>query len=232
MWLLTSSVAALRSIAGTIRSVSVSEAGTTEPVAGTAGDLGVGTAGLVSDGSGTGPGPVGPNGQPSAVGGPVGNPDGNRGGVSGGSERARNWGEWHVKLRRRAWNFYRRVEGTELLTNGTIGLNPNGAQCVNVANEWFRLNGATAIGGNADAFVGASTGAFQWHALAANERPHVGDVLVWGASADMPDGHVSLCLDGAQDPLKSLDENYPLGSLVHVQDHLLSGIAGVIRLKG
>jgi hypothetical protein len=109
-------------------------------------------------------------------------------------------------------------------------VNPAGVQCVNIAGEWLRVNGAAALTGDAHTYVGRSSGAFHWHSASPGFVFHVGDLLVWDVSTDTPLGHVALCMDGSQSDLVSLDVDYPLGSCAHIERHPKGPVSGVLRL--
>jgi hypothetical protein len=133
-------------------------------------------------------------------------------------------------LRRTAWGLWRDVGGLFITANGSLGENPSGAQCVNVPNFlWDRL-GIPQLFGNAADWVGSRSYHTKWLVMGEGLRLFAGDVVVWSSDGAPPDGHVDVVLDGSRVPFLGMDQNYPLGSPVHLQSHIKNGAAGVIRV--
>jgi hypothetical protein len=63
--------------------------------------------------------------------------------------------------------------------------------------------------------------------------PRAGDVCIWGATSGNPYGHVAIATgSGNLWSFSSFDQNWPLGSLPHIQSHnYFSGFKGVLRPK-
>lgn len=133
-------------------------------------------------------------------------------------------------MRRTAWRMYRDLAGRALLVNGGLGANPAGAQCVNVPNELWRRVGAPQLYGNASNFLRQWGYGVEWFDMSSRLRLRAGDVVVWSAGSAPPDGHVDVVLDGSREPWLGLDQNFPLGSVVHPQSHIRDGVAGVLRV--
>jgi hypothetical protein len=137
----------------------------------------------------------------------------------------------HRTLRRQAWKLAWRNLHAPLVVNGSIGLNPAGAQCVNVPNAYWDELGLPAFYGNAAEWVGRADASRVW--LPASERLWVfaGDVAVIGASGDFPEGHVVLVLDASRSPYIGVQQNSPAGSPVGLCRLSPSLPSGFIRVR-
>lgn len=60
--------------------------------------------------------------------------------------------------------------------------------------------------------------------------PEKGDIMFWGTGLG-PYGHVSIYTGGDVMKFKSFDQNFPLGSKCHTQDHNYRGVLGWLRFK-
>jgi hypothetical protein len=134
-------------------------------------------------------------------------------------------------MKRSAWALSRTLDGLSVTANGSLGTNPNGPQCVNVPNALWELVGAEERYGNAVDWLGVSSARVRWFSFSPRLRLRAGDVAVWGSSPSAPFGHVDVVLDGSTDPFLGLDQNYPIGSVVHHQSHPRAGLAGVLRVQ-
>lgn len=116
-----------------------------------------------------------------------------------------------------------------------------GDQCVDLFNFYNRdVVGApfiptTDTGGAADLFNDFDkTAAPQFYdRLYAGAVFQKGDVVVWAANTAVTGaaGHVGI-FDHSDNGFYSFDQNYPTGSLPHLQHHDYRGILGVLRPKG
>jgi hypothetical protein len=50
--------------------------------------------------------------------------------------------------------------------------------------------------------------------------PKKGDIMIWKKTKQLPHGHVSIFIEGDLNTFTSLDQNFPLGSINHVQRHV------------
>lgn len=62
------------------------------------------------------------------------------------------------------------------------------------------------------------------------DAPKKGDVVVWGRGVGAY-GHIAIFLSGNGVQFKSLDQNWPIGSKVHVQPHSYMWVTGWLRRK-
>lgn len=133
--------------------------------------------------------------------------------------------------RMRTWAFARATIGAFLVRNGSLGINPYGAQCVNVPNCFWQRLGLPAIEGNAGDWVGILAAGRRWIQSGAGRRPEAGDCLVFPPSPSMPFGHVDITLDGhGRGLVLGVDQNFPIGSPCSQVWHDLGLVAGWIRV--
>lgn len=61
--------------------------------------------------------------------------------------------------------------------------------------------------------------------------PQKGDIAVFGANAEagIPNGHVCIFVEGDVNNFKSFDQNFPTGSVAHIQEHSYNDFLGVLR---
>lgn len=60
--------------------------------------------------------------------------------------------------------------------------------------------------------------------------PQQGDIVVWGKDVG-PYGHIAIFDNGDINSFESFDQNWPVGSLCHIQKHNYKGVLGWLRLK-
>lgn len=108
-------------------------------------------------------------------------------------------------------------------------LNPSGAQCVNISNQWWFHCNLSCIGGNAGSWVGLELQGRVWITNSPTNYPEPGDVVIWGVRAEMPDGHTALALAGQPWWFLALEQNDPLGSPCHERAYGYDGVAGWYR---
>lgn len=64
--------------------------------------------------------------------------------------------------------------------------------------------------------------------------PNNGDIMFWNPNVSGitgSAGHVSVYVDGDVNNFNSFDQNYPTGTLCHIQSHTYNGVAGWLRFK-
>lgn len=137
----------------------------------------------------------------------------------------------HKRLQHLAWGMARTWAGHPLISNGTLGPNENGPQCTNVPNTFYALQGMAAVPGDAADWAGFHDSDREWVGRHDNLQLRVGDVAVFGRSAETPFGHVDLVLDGSRLPYLGLDQDWPWGAPVSYVRHMRASIAGVIRVR-
>lgn len=124
--------------------------------------------------------------------------------------------------------FFVEWNGKQLDNDGNMGTNPYGAQCVNVPNEWCRELGIEEFPGDAATFEYDSHPDCEWVMNTVAGVPLPGDIVVWraGGILNLPFGHVDVFLDGNDTTFDGMDQNWPLGSAVHRQNHDYTDVAG------
>lgn len=60
--------------------------------------------------------------------------------------------------------------------------------------------------------------------------PEKGDIIIWGVGVGTY-GHIAIFDNGDVNKFKSFDQNWPVGSLCHLQDHNYTGVLGWLRKK-
>lgn len=124
--------------------------------------------------------------------------------------------------------------GLYINSDGTLGPNPYGAQCVNLPNTWMANIGADQFPGNAASFEYDSHPDCDWIANTPANFPFPGDVVVWAANsnAGLPYGHVDMGLQGANvNNFTGFDQNWPLNSPCHSVWHNYNDVAGFLRCR-
>ncbi|GIW70240.1 MAG: hypothetical protein KatS3mg101_0987 [Patescibacteria group bacterium] len=60
--------------------------------------------------------------------------------------------------------------------------------------------------------------------------PEKGDIVIWGTKVGKY-GHVAVFIEGDAKRFKSFDQNFPVGSLCHIQEHTYNGVLGWLKPK-
>jgi hypothetical protein len=137
---------------------------------------------------------------------------------------------WRAHLRTAAWDLGRLYAGRDVIYNGP-DVNPAGAQCVNVPNEFRRMLGLTWWEGNASSWAGPGMDRAVWIPAEYLVEPLAGDVAVFLGSPYSEYGHTALVLDGSHAPMVTLaEQDYPIGAGVSLNSRVLDNLVGVQRL--
>ena len=103
----------------------------------------------------------------------------------------------------------------------------DGGQCVDLTELWRLSLGMTRIFRNASGFIGFPIAGMEWIPNTPTNMPLPGDVVVWAANPSMPYGHIDIAVDEITVmTFRGLDQNWPLNSPVHLQQHGYWDIAG------
>jgi len=62
--------------------------------------------------------------------------------------------------------------------------------------------------------------------------PEKGSIMLWNKNAGGGYGHVAIFIEGDVNSFKSFDQNWPTGSLCHIQGHYYKNILGWLKPKG
>lgn len=105
-----------------------------------------------------------------------------------------------------------------------------GSQCVDLfrqyVNDVLVIPQPPGVSGANELFTVAQDK--YWEKLTKNPRP--GDVVIWGTGIG-PWGHVAIYLNGDENNLTSFDQNFPVGTPCHKQNHNYKNILGYLRKK-
>lgn len=64
-----------------------------------------------------------------------------------------------------------------------------------------------------------------------NNFPNLGDVVIWNNQAGGGFGHIAVCVDANSSFFTSFDQNWPPGSVSHLQSHNYNNVLGWLRPK-
>ncbi len=131
-----------------------------------------------------------------------------------------------AQVRAKVHRFVDKWNGRFEIDDGVLGPNAYGAQCVNLANQFASYLRIEPFPGNAGTFMFDSHPDCTWIPNQPENRPHPGDIVIWGISGELPFGHVAVCVWSTVNTLVSFDQNWPTGSPCHKQGHNYDGIAG------
>lgn len=104
-------------------------------------------------------------------------------------------------------------------------------QCVDLVNRYFEevLGTPKILGTNAIAFPSKTGDEFQWIVNSGGVKPQEGDVLIWKIGEY---GHIAIFVRKIDDnKFVSFDQNYPVGSKCHLQEHDYKNVIGWLRFK-
>jgi len=103
-----------------------------------------------------------------------------------------------------------------------------GSQCVDLAKLWEAENGWPVISGNALNIIDNADKNF----YDVVNSPQAGDIVVWGSGVGEL-GHIAVFVSQlSADTFNSFDQNWPIGSPCHIQQHTYKNIIGYLRPKG
>lgn len=103
-------------------------------------------------------------------------------------------------------------------------------QCVDLANGYIRdVLGLSIIEWtNAVDFPSKVGDNYEYIKNTLTNVPKEGDIVVWKPSP----GHIAVFIEGNANTFKSFDQNFPIGSPCHVQNHDYTNVTGWLRFKG
>lgn len=101
----------------------------------------------------------------------------------------------------------------------------DGGQCVDLVEFWARANGFPRFFGNAIDQAGHSWPGATWIANTPTNAPSPGDCVVWGRAVGTF-GHIDICISGDANSFTGFDQNWPIGSPCHRQNHNYNGVLG------
>jgi len=108
-----------------------------------------------------------------------------------------------------------------------------GAQCTDVCKYWEQKIGSPITHGNGKDYkinADEKPNDYEWVKNTATSVPNKGDIIVWGSGIGTY-GHVAIFIRGDVNKFWSFDQNYPLNSSCHVQEHNYNSVIGYLRPK-
>lgn len=109
-----------------------------------------------------------------------------------------------------------------------------GGQCVDLYRQYVKecldFPQSPSVNGAKDIWDTYLTSYFTRYNNSPTAVPKKGDIILWGTKLGKY-GHVAIFLDGGVTKFNSFDQNYPEGSLCHIQSHTYTGVLGWLRPK-
>lgn len=102
-------------------------------------------------------------------------------------------------------------------------------QCTDLANAYIGevLDLPIIEWTNAVDFPARAQGRYDLISNTPTNIPQEGDLIIWGGSV----GHIAIFIDGTMNTFRSFDQNYPVGSPCHVQNHTYANVISWMRKK-
>jgi hypothetical protein len=103
-------------------------------------------------------------------------------------------------------------------------------QCVDLANGYLVnvLGQPKVLGTNAIDFPARIGNKFEWIPYTQGAVPIRGDIVIWKPTP----GHIAMFIEGDKNRFSSFDQNFPVGSKAHKQEHTYQNVTGWLRYKG
>ena len=109
-----------------------------------------------------------------------------------------------------------------------------GGQCLDLYRQYVKecldFPQSPSVAGAKDIWDTYLTSYFTRYNNSPTAVPKKGDIILWGTKLGQY-GHVAIFLDGGVTKFNSFDQNYPEGSLCHIQSHTYTGVLGWLRPK-
>src|SRR3990167_4325406 len=110
-----------------------------------------------------------------------------------------------------------------------------GFQCVDTYRQYVKevleAKQSPAVEGAKDIWDTYLTEVFTRTANKPDNAPKPGDVVIWGTQLGQY-GHIGICTEADTNNFTSFDQNYPIGSVCHLQKHTYVGVLGWLHPKG
>ena len=102
-------------------------------------------------------------------------------------------------------------------------------QCVDAANLYIRdvLLLPIIEWTNAVDFPSKAGDKYEYIVNSPLNIPKEGDLIIWKPTP----GHIAIFIEGSVDSFKSFDQNFPIGSPCHIQNHNYTNVTGWLRVK-
>lgn len=139
--------------------------------------------------------------------------------------------KWRRHVETVAWAVAQLLDGRADSYNG-VELNPNGAQCVNVAGELNRALGRPAWEGNAVDWIGWSPPGAVYCPAYENAVPVPGDVALFSGGGYSEFGHCAVVLETVSWPnMLVWEQNDPEGTPSRIDGRSAAGLKGWQRIR-
>lgn len=124
--------------------------------------------------------------------------------------------------------FFNKWNGRKLENDGAYLY-----QCVDLAKEYVRdVFGVTPFSGNGKDFEdNYPKDKLQFVRNTPSGIPPFGALIVWGEMPNNPYGHVGVFVSGGTSSFQSFDQNWPVGSGCHYQNHNWNNVRGWLVRK-
>ena len=107
-----------------------------------------------------------------------------------------------------------------------------GNQCMDLYRQYVKevlsFPQSPAVPGAKDVWDTYLTDRFTKISNTPTNTPKNGDVVIWGTKIGQF-GHIAIFVDGTATKFNSFDQNFPIGSLCHIQSHTYNGVLGWLR---
>lgn len=104
-------------------------------------------------------------------------------------------------------------------------------QCVDLVNQYIVdvLGLSKILWTDANNLHNKAGSKYTWIPNTRFNKPKNGDIIIWGLGKW---GHTGIFAEGNRSVFKSFDQNYPVGSPAHIQEHNYNNVLGWLRPKG
>jgi len=106
-------------------------------------------------------------------------------------------------------------------------------QCVDVfrmyVKEVLNFPQSPSVTGAADIWTTCLKDYFKQITNTPDGIPQKGDIVVWCKTTSLPYGHVAIFIEGDDKKFTSFDQNFPITSLCHLQDHNYRSVLGWLQ---
>jgi len=109
-----------------------------------------------------------------------------------------------------------------------------GYQCMDLYQQYNKeVVGAPSIpsAAAADVWTNYPKDYYEKIANGPSNAPQFGDVIIWKKAANLPYGHIAVCKTADANTFTSFDQNWPTGSVCHLQQHNYTNVQGWLRPK-
>jgi hypothetical protein len=125
--------------------------------------------------------------------------------------------------------FIKKYDGKGIDYDGAYGF-----QCMDLYRQYVKdvIGGkqSPAVPGAKDVWNTYLSDVFTRTTNKPDNAPKPGDVVIWGEGIG-PYGHIAVCSQADSNNFTSFDQNYPLGSVCHLQKHTYFAVAGWLHPK-